>query len=192
MKIKETPTEAISFTDERCLPVDVAIRLTKLYEASCKSLCQEAHLTQAAFDVLVFLANNPEANKACDVVARRGLKPTLVSVSVDRLVNLGYVRREAVSGDRRKFSLVVTPAATSIVEKGLAVRRRFYEELTQGVSPADARVFKSVMDQVSENINAMAGKAKKQSRASAAGKSAADSPVKPDVSAQHGLEGECN
>lgn len=39
---------------------------------------------------------------ASDIVEVRKLKANLVSVNVDRLVQEGYLRREAVAGDRRK------------------------------------------------------------------------------------------
>ena len=65
------------------------------YAALCKPLCQKLHLTQTAFDILMFLANNPGYQTASDVVEMRKLKANLVSVNVDRLVQEGYLVREA-------------------------------------------------------------------------------------------------
>ena len=75
------------------------------YAALCKPLCQKLHLTQTAFDILMFLANNPGYQTASDVVEMRKLKANLVSVNVDRLVQEGYLVREADPADRRRTLL---------------------------------------------------------------------------------------
>ena len=41
---------------------------------------------QTAFDILMFLANNPEYKTARDIVEIRKIKANLVSVNVDRCV----------------------------------------------------------------------------------------------------------
>ena len=38
------------------------------YSALCHSLCRELNLPQTAFDILLFLANNPECDTASDIV----------------------------------------------------------------------------------------------------------------------------
>ena len=81
------------------------------YNAACKPLCQELKLPQTALDILLFLVNNPEYKTASDIVEVRKLKANLVSVNVDRLVQEGYLRREAVAGDRRKTLLIGTGGA---------------------------------------------------------------------------------
>lgn len=150
------------FDDERLLPFDIAIRLTKAYEASCKQLCRDAGLTQTAFDVLIFLANNPSYNTACDVVAKRGFKPTQVSACIDRLVELGYVRREDIPLDRRKVKLVVTDAAREVVKNGRIIRQDLYKRLAENVSLDDAAAFERVMRQVSDNIDEIVAEGKKR------------------------------
>ena len=56
------------------------------YSALCHSLCRELNLPQTAFDILLFLANNPECDTASDIVELRKIKANLVSVNVNRLV----------------------------------------------------------------------------------------------------------
>ena len=66
------------------------------YSALCHSLCRELNLPQTAFDILLFLANNPECDTASDIVELRKIKANLVSVNVNRLVEEGYLYREPV------------------------------------------------------------------------------------------------
>ena len=68
------------------------------YSALCHSLCRELNLPQTAFDILLFLANNPECDTASDIVELRKIKANLVSVNVNRLVEEGYLHREPAAG----------------------------------------------------------------------------------------------
>jgi DNA-binding MarR family transcriptional regulator len=75
--------------------IEFGRKISAAYAALCKPLCQKLHLPQTAFDILMFLANNPGYQTASDVVEVRKLKANLVSVNVDRLVQEGYLVREA-------------------------------------------------------------------------------------------------
>ena len=59
-----------------------------------------------AFDILMFLGNNPAYKTASEIVEIRRLKANLVSVNVEKLVQEGYLTRCAVAGDRRKTELL--------------------------------------------------------------------------------------
>ena len=69
---------------------------------------RELKLPQTAFDILMFLANNPDYKTASDIVEVRKIKANLVSVNVEKLVRDGYLERKAVEGDRRKVELICT------------------------------------------------------------------------------------
>lgn len=62
---------------------------------------QKLDMPKTALDVLMFLANNPEFNTAGDVCRYRNIKAALVSFHVEKLVEAGFVERQAVKGDRR-------------------------------------------------------------------------------------------
>ena len=82
--------------------IEISFKTAQAYNAMCKPLCQELKLPQTAFDILMFLANNPDCTTARDIVEIRKIKANLVSVNVDRLVQEGYLERRAVAGDRRR------------------------------------------------------------------------------------------
>ena len=75
------------------------------YSALCHSLCRELNLPQTAFDILLFLANNPECDTASDIVELRKIKANLVSVNVNRLVEEGRRSRSSTRDARCKHSL---------------------------------------------------------------------------------------
>ena len=73
--------------------IEISFKTAQAYSAMCKPLCQELKLPQTAFDILMFLANNPDCTTARDIVEIRKIKANLVSVNVDRLVQEGYLER---------------------------------------------------------------------------------------------------
>lgn len=66
---------------------------------------------KVAFDILLFLVNNPEYKTASDIVGYRGIKANLISVNVDKLVRDGYLKKKNVKSDRRKTMLICTDKA---------------------------------------------------------------------------------
>ena len=98
--------------------IEISFKTAQAYNAMCKPLCQELKLPQTAFDILMFLANNPDCTTARDIVEIRKIKANLVSVNVDRLVQEGYLERRAVAGDRRKTQLLCTEKAQPVIARG--------------------------------------------------------------------------
>ena len=70
--------------------IEFAQKINLAYNFVCKPLLHKFNLPQTAFDILMFLANNPEYTTARDIVEVRKIKANLVSVNIDRLVCDGY------------------------------------------------------------------------------------------------------
>lgn len=100
--------------------IDFARKLELAYHQQCKNLCNEFHLKQTGFDILMFLGNNPQYKHAKDIVEIRKIKANLVSIHVDQLVDQGYLSRIDVPGDRRKVELVLNKKANDVIKKGKA------------------------------------------------------------------------
>lgn len=82
--------------------IRIARTIMQSYNAKCKPLCQEIGMPQTAFDILMFLANNPEFDTARDIVEWRYIKANLVSINVESLVREGYLTREKKSRRQEK------------------------------------------------------------------------------------------
>lgn len=50
---------------------EFAEKISRTYSDECRPLCHELKLPQTAFDILMFLANNPEYKTARDIVEIR-------------------------------------------------------------------------------------------------------------------------
>ena len=109
------------------LGIDFAQKLSLAYGAVCRPLCRELGLPQTAFDILLFLGNNPDYRTARDIVEIRHIKANLVSVNVERLVRGGYLARQPVAGDRRKTALVCTERAIPVIRRGQRMQKAFFE-----------------------------------------------------------------
>ena len=135
--------------------IEISFKTAQAYNAMCKPLCQELKLPQTAFDILMFLANNPDCTTARDIVEIRKIKANLVSVNVDRLVQEGYLERRAVAGDRRKTELHCTEMAQPIIQRGHALQEAFFARLMQGIAPAQLRAFYDTIARMGENLDAI-------------------------------------
>ena len=133
--------------------MEFAHKFARAYAAACKPLCRELKLPQTAFDILMFLANNPDYKTARDIVEVRHIKANLVSMNVDKLVQEGYLERYAVAGDRRKTKLLCTGKADPIIRKGRVVQNAFFKRLLDHVEPADQEVFFRTMELIGKNLD---------------------------------------
>lgn len=123
------------------------------YGAECKTLCQELDLPQTAFDILMFLGNNPACRTARDIVEVRRIKANLVSVYVERLVQEGYLLRRPVQGDRRKTELVCTETAQAVIDRGRQIQSSFFEKLFSGTDDDMRRTFLAAMKVIEKNMD---------------------------------------
>lgn len=103
----------------------------------------------------MFLANNPGYQTASDVVEVRKLKANLVSVNVDRLVQEGYLVREADPDDRRRTLLRCTEKACPIIEQGRALQEEFGARLLEHTNEAQRKAFFETMDIMNKNLDAI-------------------------------------
>lgn len=121
------------------------------YEHFCKPLCRELDMPQMAFDIVMFLANNPEACTAKEISRSRGFKENILSVNINKLVSEGYLERSSMEGDRRKVRLECTQKARPIIERGRRLQEKFFLEIQKGISPEDLEICQRCLDIVGQN-----------------------------------------
>lgn len=128
-------------------------KMAHAYSVMCKPLCQEIKLPQTAFDILMFLSNNPQYKTARDIVEVRKIKANLVSINVDKLVKEGYLERKEVAGDRRKTELVSTSKADFIIEKGRLVQKTFKDLLFNNMDNSMKEILFKGMEIMEDNLD---------------------------------------
>ena len=114
------------------LKIEFARKMALAYTAVCRPLCQEMKLPQTAFDILMFLYNNPEYKTARDIVEIRNIKANLVSVNVEKLVQDGM---DALMKGRTTFviahrlSTVMNSDCIMVLDHGRIIERGTHEDL---------------------------------------------------------------
>lgn len=122
------------------------------YGAFCKPLCRELGLPQTAFDILMFLSNNPEHSTAKEISNLRGLKENIISINVNKLVSEGYLLRQNDPEDRRKVHLRCTEKAAPIIARGRQLQEVFLKEILQGLSGQELRTLQHCLEIVGNNV----------------------------------------
>ena len=120
--------------------IEFTMKLSAAYSAVCRPLCHELNLPQTAFDILMFLANNPCCKTASNV---------------DKLVGEGYLRREADADDRRKTHLLCTDKADAVIEQGRTLQNRFMDSLLAHIDDADRKQLTESIHQMEQNLDHM-------------------------------------
>lgn len=131
---------------------DTMARAQKGYARLMDPICKKWELTRNELDVLLFLANNPEYDRAVDIVNNRGLSKSHVSLSINSLESRGLLIRTEDPNDRRTVHLMLTEASREITAQGQMAQRRFFSYLHQGVTQEQIQLMVEFAQRVSENI----------------------------------------
>ena len=123
----------------------------RAYEKMCQPLCREFQIPQTAFDILMFLSNNPQYHTASDIVQLRKIKPNLVSFHVEKLAREGLLERRALPGDRRKVMLYCTPRAEPITARGREIQQSFFRAITADISEEDLHICMNTINRIGGN-----------------------------------------
>ncbi len=136
------------------LPImTMAAKTGRIYEQFCAPVCRKYCLSQTAFDILIFLANNENFNTARDIFRMRGIKSGIVSVTVENLIRAGYLRRENDPKDRRVQRLVLLPESAAVIEAGRQVQSAFIETLLRDITPGEREIFAEVTGKLIKTID---------------------------------------
>lgn len=116
---------------------------------------EEYEFTPCEIDVLMFLFNNTSLDTAKDISKFKGISKSLVSRSVDSLLEKKLISATPDEQDKRIVHLMLTGNASDIVEKLKISKELFSQKVTEGISENDLKTFVTVIQQMLENVNHM-------------------------------------
>ena len=125
--------------------------IRQAYKDWCRPICQELGMPQMAFDILMFISENPELCTAKDIDLHQGFKKNILSVNVNKLVSEGYLERRSVEGDRRKVQLTLTEKAMPIITRGKRAQGEFDRLMREGITPEELDIFAKCLRTAGEN-----------------------------------------
>jgi len=112
----------------------------------------EAHgLTRAQIIVLARLEHQPDVSQN-ELAACAEVAPMTIARLIDRLEELGLVRRCPDPEDRRVWRLRLTPAAAPLVRELKSLRAKVRGVMTKGVDPAVLEAMTTGLRQMKENL----------------------------------------
>ena len=134
---------------------DTMASAKKSYSKLLDPICQEWNLTRNELDVMLFLYNNPEYDRAADIVSHRGIAKSHVSLSVANLEEKGLLQRRFSQQDRRTVHLELLEQGRLIAAKAKERQIRYFSALYQGISPEEFEIWKNITKKIRENIKTL-------------------------------------
>ena len=124
----------------------------KAYSRCLEPVCRKWDLKRSELDVLLFLFNNPELNRAADIVTHRGIAKSHVSLSVTHLRSMGLLEQKTSPSDRRNSHLILTESGRRIAEDGRIAQNLFFEKIYAGISPEELSHWRAIREKIEKNI----------------------------------------
>lgn len=122
------------------------------YSRILEPICQQWKLTRNELDILLFLFNNPKYDRAADIVSRRGLSKSHVSLGVASLEEKGLLRRRFSRQDRRTAHLEPTEQGRIAAAQAREEQMRYFSDLYRGISPEEFEIWRNIMQKIRDNI----------------------------------------
>lgn len=131
---------------------ETMLRARKGYSRVMDPICEQWDLTRNELDVILFLYNNPECDRASDVATRRGMAKSHVSLSVASLESKNLLRRRADPQDRRAVHLELIGDAANIARQGRQAQQDFFGRIYAGLTCDEIAAWTRITEKVSQNI----------------------------------------
>jgi MarR family transcriptional regulator, transcriptional regulator for hemolysin len=112
----------------------------------------QAHgLTRAQMVILARLERQPEVSQN-ELAAAAEVAPMTIARLIDRLEELGLVKRCTDPEDRRIWRLRLTPAAAPLLREIKRFRAKLHSVMTKGIDPAVLDAMIIGLRQIKENV----------------------------------------
>ena len=120
--------------------------ITRYYEMKVSGVCEKYQLRQLEYDILMFIYNNPAYNTAADIVRIRKSTKSHVSTSLKVLEDRGFIEHVTIH---------LLQLANEVIEDGIWAQKEFAQDMFEGLSEEEIKVFMSVFQKVYDNAERM-------------------------------------
>lgn len=129
--------------------------ITRYYEMKVSGVCEKYQLRQLEYDILMFIYSNPEYNTAADIVRIRKSTKSHVSTSLKVLEDRGFIERRVDKDNKKHVTIHLLQLANEVIEDGKWAQKEFVQDMFEGLSEEEIKVFMNVFQQVYENAERM-------------------------------------
>lgn len=124
----------------------------KLYKNLVEDIKNKYQLTQTEFDVLMFLYNNPEYDKACDIVDKRHISKSHVSSSLKSLEERGYIKVKFEENNKKNKHLVLCEKSKEITKEGKEIQNHLFNILMKGFTKEEIKTYNDNLRRMNQNV----------------------------------------
>ncbi|MGN1181798.1 MAG: MarR family winged helix-turn-helix transcriptional regulator [Faecalibacillus sp.] len=132
--------------------IDNITKVAKLYELKMQPVMKKYGLLKIEIDVLLFLYNNPQYDKAKDIVVKRGIAKSHVSKAIDLLYKKGLLSIVTDQNDKRINHLYLLEQASPIIQEGLLCQQSFYQVFYKNMSEEDIQKLRYLFQIMNQNV----------------------------------------
>ena len=122
------------------------------YDKATDSVCKKYHLKHTEFDILMYLKDFPDKSTATDIVKKMDLSKSLVSISLRRLEELGFVVGEYIGSNHRTIHLRLTDSAYEVINAGKEARAEFISVMLKGLNEDEIKALTSLLSRIRQNV----------------------------------------
>jgi len=126
-----------------------------VYQKFCQGVIRDWDLNPTSFQVIMFVANNPQYNTARDLCRIRGIKTGIASVAIEQLIQTGLLERRTDIADRRIQRLYVTPAADKLVQQGREVQKEYAKTISGALTEEELEIYSRLNEKLMHRIEEM-------------------------------------
>ena len=124
----------------------------KIYDQSLEPVCKKYQLTRMELDILLFLANNPGYDTAKDIIERRRLTKSHVSMSLKNLERRDMVQKEYYPGNQKTAHLKLSSASIQMVAEGQQAQKKFFQTVFRDFNPEDVSRMEDYFERMRKNM----------------------------------------
>lgn len=124
----------------------------KIYDQSLEPVCKKYQLTRMELDILLFLANNPGYDTAKDIIERRRLTKSHVSMSLKDLEKRDLVQKEYYPGNQKTAHLKLSSASIQMVAEGQQAQKKFFQTVFRDFNPEDVSRMEDYFERMRKNM----------------------------------------
>ncbi len=124
----------------------------KIYDQSLEPVCKKYQLTRMELDILLFLANNPGYDTAKDIIERRRLIKSHVSMSLKDLERRDLVQKEYYPGNQKTAHLKLSSASVQMVAEGQQAQKKFFQTVFRDFNPEDLSLMEGYFERMRKNM----------------------------------------
>ena len=103
----------------------------------------------------MFIYNNPEYNTAADIVRIRKSTKSHVSISLKVLEDRGFIERRVDKDNKKHVTIHLLQLANEVIEDGKWAQKEFAQDMFEGLSEEEIKVFMNIFQKVYENAERM-------------------------------------